>query len=339
MSSLLLLELTLGCALVSAAATGLVLLWLRRQAILDHPNDRSSHDRPVPRGAGLAVIPVILVAWTGLAALQVVPEGWRLLAVIVAAGGLAAVSWRDDRGGLPVLLRLAAQFLAIGLGLFGLPGAGNLFQGLLPAWLDLLATAVIWAWFVNLFNFMDGIDGIAGAQAVVLGLGVAAVTFVLGDQQSGGLYLGVALAAASLGFLPWNWQPARLFLGDVGSVPLGFLTGWLLLAMAGRGYWAPAVILPLYYLADATLTLANRALRLQKIWEPHREHVYQQAVQLGRSHAAVVIRVLLANLVLVMLALLAGLFPAIGMVAIIAAFVVVALLIVNLLRLPAAPGA
>ena len=339
MSRLLLLELALACALISAAATGGVLLWLRRRDILDHPNDRSSHDRPTPRGAGLAVIPVILIAWALLGLLGIVPEGLRVGGIVAATLALAAVSWRDDRGGLPVLVRLGAQFLAIGLGLFCLPGAGELFQGLLPPWLDLLATALIWVWFVNLFNFMDGIDGIAGAQAVVLGLGVAAVTFVVGDQQSGGLYLGVALAAAAAGFLPWNWQPARLFLGDVGSVPLGFLTGWLLLALAGHGYWAPAVILPLYYLVDATLTLANRALRLQRVWEAHREHVYQQAVLRGRSHAGVVIRVLAANLVLILLALLAGLWPAVAALWVIVAFAVVALLIINLLRTPEPPVA
>jgi UDP-N-acetylmuramyl pentapeptide phosphotransferase/UDP-N-acetylglucosamine-1-phosphate transferase len=337
MSSLFLLELTIACALASAAATGAVLLWLRRQDILDHPNDRSSHDRPTPRGAGLAVIPVILIAWSVLGVLGIVPEGWRILGVVVAALGLAVVSWRDDRGGLPVLLRLGAQFLAIGLGLFCLPGAGSLFQGLLPAWLDLLATALVWAWFVNLFNFMDGIDGISGTQAIVIGLGVAAVTFVAEDQQFGGLYLGIALAAAALGFLPWNWQPAKLFLGDVGSVPLGFLTGWLLLALAGRGHWAPAVILPLYYLVDATLTLANRALRLERVWEAHREHVYQQAVRLGRSHGAVVLRVFAANLVLLLIALLTALWPGLGMVGVILGFAVVALLIINLLRAPEPP--
>jgi UDP-N-acetylmuramyl pentapeptide phosphotransferase/UDP-N-acetylglucosamine-1-phosphate transferase len=334
MSFLLVLEITFGCMAVSAAATGLVLWWLRRSQILDLPNDRSSHARPVPRGGGLAVIPVIGIAWAVLAIIGLVANTWQTLGVVMGAGALAAISWRDDRAGLPVLVRLAAQMLVIGVGLFCLPGAGMIFQGFLPGWLDLLATAIIWAWFINLYNFMDGIDGITGMQTIVLGLGVAAVTFLGDDQQSGGLFLGLTLAGAAAGFLPWNWQPARLFLGDVGSVPLGFLGGWLLLGLAGRGHWAPAVIIPLYYVTDATLTLLHRGLRFEKIWQAHREHVYQQAVLLGRSHAAVVVRVLAANLVLILLAILAGLWPVVGAVAVIVAIAVVALLIIHLLRNP-----
>jgi len=108
----------------------------------------------------------------------------------------------------------------------------------------------------------------------------------------------------ALGFLAWNWAPAKLFLGDVGSIPLGYLTGWLLLGMAGEGHWAPALILPLYYLVDATLTLLRRAARFEKIWHAHREHFYQRAVQAGLDHGGVVLRILGANLALIALAVL-----------------------------------
>ena len=111
---------------------------------------------------------------------------------------------------------------------------------------------------------------------------------------------------ATLGFLPWNWSPAKIFLGDVGSVPLGYLLGWLLLMAAGQGLWAVAVILPLYYLADATLTLLKRGLRGEKVWQAHREHAYQRAVQGGLSHAAVALRVLAGNLALIWFAYLAA---------------------------------
>jgi UDP-N-acetylmuramyl pentapeptide phosphotransferase/UDP-N-acetylglucosamine-1-phosphate transferase len=336
MPVVLLLEMFAGCALASAAATGIVLWWLSRHQILDHPNERSSHDRPTPRGGGLAVIPVVALAWSALALFDLVPDPLPTLGIAAGALVLGAIGWRDDRVGLPILFRLGAQLVVIAGGLFCLPGAGTVFQGLLPVWLDLLATALVWAWFVNLYNFMDGIDGITGAQTVVLGLGVAAVTFVADDQQSGGLFLGLALAAAAIGFLPWNWQPARLFLGDVGSVPLGFLAGFLLLGLAGRGHWAPAVILPLYYLADATLTLLHRSLRFERIWRAHREHVYQQAAQLGRTHGEIVVRILAANLVLILLALVAGLWPVAGAAAVIGAIVVVVVLMINLLRNPEA---
>ena len=109
--------------------------------------------------------------------------------------------------------------------------------------------------------------------------------------------------AAGLGFLVWNWHPARIFLGDVGSVPLGYLIGWLLLLAAAKGYWAPALILPLYYLADASLTLARRVLRRAAFWEAHREHFYQRALARDGNHAAVARMVFWGDAVLVLLAL------------------------------------
>ena len=173
--------------------------------------------------------------------------------------------WRDDRSSLPVLVRLAAQFGAVAIGLVFLPGAGRVFQGLLPPALDLVVTGLLWVWFVNLFNFMDGIDGITASETVTIGLGVALIALVAasdyGVRRRVLLGLSIRAAAAALGFLAWNWHPAKLFLGDVGSIPLGFLLGWLLLGLAGTGSWAPALILPLYYLVDATLTLLYRLVR------------------------------------------------------------------------------
>jgi UDP-N-acetylmuramyl pentapeptide phosphotransferase/UDP-N-acetylglucosamine-1-phosphate transferase len=178
------------------------------------------------------------------------------------------------------------------------------FQGLLPPLADRLAAAFLWLWFLNLFNFMDGIDGISGVEAASVGLGLALVA-VLGGLAAELVALPVLLAAAALGFLAWNRPPAKLFLGDVGSVPLGYLLGWLLLSSAAAGQWAAALILPLYYLADATVTLAKRGLRGAKVWQAHREHFYQRAVQGGLSHGAVVLRVLVCNVGLVVFALLA----------------------------------
>ncbi len=214
---------------------------------------------------------------------------------------LALISLADDLRGLSALLRLAVQAGAVGVGLIGLGEAGPVFQGLLPPLADRLAAAFLWLWFLNLFNFMDGIDGISGVEAASIGLGLALVALL------GGLAAElVALLAAALGFLAWNRPPARLFLGDVGSIPLGYLLGWLLLAAAAQGQWAAALILPLYYLADATATLAKRGLRGAKVWQAHREHFYQRAVQGGLSHGAVVLRVLACNAVLVACALLAA---------------------------------
>jgi UDP-N-acetylmuramyl pentapeptide phosphotransferase/UDP-N-acetylglucosamine-1-phosphate transferase len=138
---------------------------------------------------------------------------------------------------------------------------------------------------------MDGIDGITAVETISLALGFA----LLGQfiPQS------ALLIAVSLGFLLWNWHPAKIFLGDSGSIPLGFLLGWLLLLLAGRGHWAAALILPAYYLADSTLTLLRRAVRGEKIWLAHRQHAYQRAVQAGARHDQVTLTILAANLLLI----------------------------------------
>ena len=290
----------LGALGAAWAGTGAVLRLLERRAILDHPNERSSHQTPKPRGAGLAVTAVVLVAWCAVATLAgTLALYWPVFA---AALVLAAVSWRDDLKGLGAAPRLAAQAAAVAVGMTALPADGAVFQGLLPGWLDTVLAGFLWLWFVNLFNFMDGIDGISGAEAVSIGAGLCLVALAAGWAGEASLY-ALIVAAAALGFLPWNWHPARIFLGDVGSVPLGYLIGWLLLGAAAEGLWAAALLLPLYYLADATLTLIGRIMRRERIWQAHRGHYYQRAVRRGMSHAAVVKTLLGVNLLLVACAL------------------------------------
>ncbi len=315
----------LAVFLAAWAGTRLVLGLLRRRAILDHPNERSSHAVPTPRGGGLAVAPVIIIAWA--AGLSLLPgAASSLWPLIAGAALLAAVSWADDLRSLPPHWRLAAQFLAVAAGIFALPANAPVFQGLLPGWLDTLAAAVLWVWFVNLFNFMDGIDGITGTETAFVAAGAAAITLIAGGPPFSA-YAGLTTAAAALGFLAWNWPPARIFLGDVGSVTLGFLVGWLLLDLAGRGLWAPALILPLYYLADATITLGRRLARGEKVWLAHRSHFYQLAVRRGCSHASVVRVVIAANTVLAALAVLTVLLPQSTWPALAAAVLTVAVLL------------
>ena len=287
-----------GLAVFALAAswigTGRVLAWLDRRRIVDVPNHRSSHERPTPRGGGIGLLLGALPAVGVFALVTSRPLPW--LALVAGATLLAAVSWRDDLGHVAARWRLLAQAVAVGLGLAVLEG-GPVFQGLIPAWLDPIAAGLAWIWFVNLTNFMDGIDGITGIEAVSVGLGL-----VLLDSTA---LPAAFLAAAALGFLRWNWHPASLFMGDVGSVPLGYLLGGLLLMLAKDGLWAPALILPGYYLADATWTLGRRLLDGRRVWEAHREHFYQRAVQRGWSHARVSLAVGAVNVGLIFLALAA----------------------------------
>ncbi|HEV3174453.1 MAG TPA: glycosyltransferase family 4 protein [Stellaceae bacterium] len=280
----------------SWAGTWAMIRWLTERGIFDRPGERSSHDRPVPKGAGAAVVTVLLLIWITLALTGFVPRG--ILGISALAFVLAAVSWRNDLRDMSVTLRLVVQIAAVIVALLGWPGRGLLFQGFLPAWLDQVLTAVTWVWFINVFNFMDGADGMTGVETVVIGIGVSVIGAFTGFGPEGYLLLGVTLAAVAAGFLPWNWYPARVFLGDVGSVPLGFVVGWLLLELAGHGYWAPALLLSLYYLSDASLTLFRRVIKGEPFWRAHRMHCFQRALERDGNHAAVVRLVLAGSLAL-----------------------------------------
>lgn len=287
--------------LAAVAGTRLVLAWLRHEQILDHPNERSSHSRPTPRGGGLAVTPVILAAWLALACLGAASEdAGQVWGAIAGAFILLVLSWFDDKDGLPARLRLGVHIVVVAAGLAAWPADQLFCQGWLPLWADRLAALGAWVWFVNLFNFMDGIDGISGVETASIGGGLAGLALLNGDPFGAGL--GLVMVGAALGFLVWNWHPAKIFLGDCGSVPIGYLLGWLLLSAAGRGHWAAALILPAYYLADATLTLGRRALRGEPLLQAHRQHFYQQAVRGGAGHARVAGLILGANVLLVVLA-------------------------------------
>ena len=282
-------------ALAGVITTGLVTRTLRRWAILDHPNERSSHAVPTPRGGGWGILLILVPGW---AMLGVAP------AVLAGVAGLAAISWLDDRHGLPPAPRLLAQMAAVALGLWAL-GDQPIFPTWVPWALDRAVVALCWLWFINLFNFMDGIDGLAGGEAVSVALGLAVVTGAVGPVLvTGAAGPALVLAGAAFGFLVWNWQPAKVFMGDVGSVPVGFGLGWLLLSAASSGLWLAALVLPLYFLADATITLLRRLLAGHRVWQAHRDHFYQRAVRHGRSHAQVASRVLIVNGALIGLVLI-----------------------------------
>ncbi|WP_162915181.1 glycosyl transferase [Desertibaculum subflavum] len=280
--------------------------WLERRAVLDRPNPRSSHAAPVPRGAGLVVVPVAVAAWVALnrgAGPDVVAASLALL--------LAAISWLDDLRGLGVVLRLTVQVAVVGSALALLPPDALVFQGALPLPADRAASFVLWLWFINLYNFMDGIDGLSGVATTTVGAG-AALALAIGGRGDGLVFEALVLAAVAIGFLAWNRPPARIFLGDVGSIGLGFLVGWVLLRLAIDGFWAAALLLPLYHLGDATLTLALRLARGDRVWIAGRAHFYQRgAVALG-GHAPVLGRILAAKLLLVALAAVTAAAPALA---------------------------
>ena len=258
-----------------------------KRLTLDHPNDRSSHTVPTPRGGGLGVMPVILLAW-------VLFTDYRPWTLLIGSLALMLGSWIDDRRGLPALTRLLLQSVVVAVFTVTLPI--EILPLLIVVWFALL-------WFVNLYNFMDGIDGITGVETVSLCVGITVICLISGTAPN--LVIpALIIAAAGLGFLVWNWHPAKVFLGDSGSVPLGLLTGGLLIELAFAGQWQAALILPAYYLADATITLCSRLLNGEKIWQAHRKHFYQRATRGGAGPVRVSVIVLTGNLGLTLCACL-----------------------------------
>ena len=239
-----------------------------RRLALDTPNDRSLHAQPVPRTGGLAVVAGVAVACA------LAQPG--VAVTLGAALALAAVSFADDLLGLPTLARLAAHLAAASVVLAFELGYAE------PVLFTILLLTI--AWYTNLYNFMDGSDGLAGGMAVI-GFGAYAIAAHLsGAGPFAALCASVAAAAA--GFLVFNFPPARLFMGDAGSVPLGFLAGALGVVGWSRGYWPIWFPLLVFapFVCDATLTLLRRALRRERVWQAHRDHYYQRLVRMGFGH-------------------------------------------------------
>ena len=234
------------------------------------------------------------------------PVGFGTLCAATVA--LAILGGIDDIRPLGASVRLALQVGAVAL-VVGATDPGRILPGPVPLALERCLVVLAGAWWVNLVNFMDGIDWITVAEIVPL-TGTVAVLSLAGLVPAGAGAIAAALCGALLGFAPANRPVARLFLGDVGSLPIGLLTGFLLLAVAGAGHLAAALLLALYYLADATLTLARRALRRERVWEAHRTHFYQRARDNGFSVLAIDGHVLGLNLALAALAAVTIRWPA-----------------------------
>lgn len=238
---------------------------------LDHPNERSLHERAVPRTGGIAILAGSATAFAFEVSALWLPIG--------LAAALSAISFLDDIAGLPPIARLAGHVLA------ALAFAWFLLTPVHPAVFVLLVLSV--AWMTNAYNFMDGSDGLAGGMSVI-GFGAYALAAELAGAAALAS-LAVALAAASFAFLLSNFHPARIFMGDVGSIPLGFLAGALGITGWHEGAWGPAFPILVFspFIADATLTLLRRLLRRERLWQAHREHCYQRLVLMGFGHRRV----------------------------------------------------
>jgi UDP-N-acetylmuramyl pentapeptide phosphotransferase/UDP-N-acetylglucosamine-1-phosphate transferase len=244
----------------------------------------------------VAVIAAVVASVATLVSFFGVTADSILLAVLAAAIFLGLVGAYDDLQTMPVLPRLLMQASAVGIVLATLPAEFHLVSAM-PVWAERALLLIGGLWFVNLVNFMDGLDWITVAEVVPVMAALALFGFY-GQLPSGPTLVALALCGAMIGFAPFNKPVAKLFLGDVGSLPIGLLMGWCLLQLAGSGHLVAALLLPLYYLADATLTLLKRLARGEAIWVAHRSHFYQQATNNSFSVMQVVGEVFILNIVL-----------------------------------------
>jgi Fuc2NAc and GlcNAc transferase len=291
----------LGFAIASAL-TGLVRTYAQRTQMIDSPNDRTLHHGDVPRGGGLSIVVVMLLC---LACLEYGYSNAAIAPVIAVTAVLGGLGWIDDKFGLGPFVKIGVQLLvavyAVSyVGAFNAVTVGGYeFEfGKLS-----MLLSVLWvAWMANAYNFMDGIDGIAASQTAVVAC-VMGVWFALDDNGAIALFC-YAIMASSLGFLVWNWNPARIFMGDVGSVTLGGV--FAVLAIVGNAQngvpLTAYIILFGLFLFDTIVTLIRRAVEGKVVWKPHREHFYQRATTTGLGHAFVTVCAIISTLVLAVLA-------------------------------------
>jgi len=284
--------------LASALFSGLARHYLLWRKVLDVPNARGSHAVPTPRGGGASIVVVFLLAVLWLAQKGILSGSLRSA---LTGGGLlvAAVGLLDDHFGLSARLRILIHFAAAGWALWQLDGAMTFhlnWAGWGWAWGGRLLALVGLVWTINLYNFMDGIDGIAGVEAVCAsGMG----GLLLAWSGFGGLAAAApALMGASAGFLVWNWPPAKIFMGDVGSGFLGFVFGVLAIASAGERPWLlwPWLILLSVFIVDSAVTLVRRFLGGARWYEAHCSHAYQHAARRWNSHSKVTASIAAVNM-------------------------------------------
>jgi len=299
--------------MVAFLSTVWVYRYAVRRDILDHPNERSSHQSPAPRGGGLAIV----FSYVG-AGISSVLLGWvessDFIALCIGGLAVAAVGLWDDHGHVSQWFRFSAHILAAFWAVHWIGGIlpvqfGETILDLGPIG-DILAALSI-VWLLNLYNFMDGIDGIAGVEAAIVAGGGAAILLFFGGQGQKAAWL-LLLVASVLGFIVWNWPPARIFMGDVGSGFLGYVLGVAALVTSQTGVltiWSWVILLAVF-VGDATFTLLRRMARGDRWYRAHRIHAYQILSRRWRSHLKVTLVVGIYDLIwLIPLAMAATAYP------------------------------
>jgi UDP-N-acetylmuramyl pentapeptide phosphotransferase/UDP-N-acetylglucosamine-1-phosphate transferase len=290
--------------IISLVTIKTTILFLKKTKTIDIPNERSSHIIPTPKGAGLGVIATLLIVYYTFFPLT---DFWLMSSILI----ITTISFLNDNKQVSIIIRLIIQMVLTIIVLNFWPPLKDmiLFNNIVPIWLEYILTFLLIIWVMNLFNFMDGIDGISGTQCIIIGVGVGLSLFLSQEEYKLEQILAGFMAGSSLAFLLWNWYPAKVFLGDAGSIPLGFINAILILLLCKNDLWYVAIIINNYYFFDASITLLRRIKMKKKPWKAHKEHFYQKAILNGYSHSEVCKIIGMHGILLVFLSSLATLKP------------------------------
>ena len=294
--------------LFTVISTHFLIKLLIAKRIIDHPNERSNHQKMVPRGGGLGFFIAILCAGIYLK---------MNIYLMVALAIVGTISFIDDIKNLNIIIRFAAQIIA-----------ASIFTYSLEVTLFLQIILILFlVGFMNCFNFMDGIDGISTIESIHITATIMIISYITGNEQL--FKFAMIVCAANFGFLPYNFPPAKVFMGDIGSISLGLINGALVIYLFLESHYAASLIIPLYYLMDSGITLLLRIKRGEKFWQAHSKHFYQQAVRNGKSHLEVITRIGIINILLTFLAVYSLNHPKVSLVA---AFVMICVFLKSLQR-------
>jgi UDP-N-acetylmuramyl pentapeptide phosphotransferase/UDP-N-acetylglucosamine-1-phosphate transferase len=284
--------------------------------IVDVPSARRAHARPTPRGGGVSFVIIFSVIFpifeywvSGEYSLSV-----KLLQVLLP---LSVISFLDDVSHVMIPLRLVVHAVCACFAVMWLVHPNNILHYEIPNWLDLVIGTFALITFLNVYNFLDGIDGITVSESIHLSITILLLCILRHDiipNVNNIMAIATIIFGWSMGFIFFNWQPAKIFLGDVGSISIGFVLGicLLMVASASARLFMSCVIASLYYIADGGMTILIRLVKGERIWEPHLKHFFQKAVRSGKSHRYVVMRITKCNILLMLFALNALYYPVVS---------------------------
>ena len=293
--------------LITLLGTRLTILALRQRVVPIEPASlRAGYKKPPLTGGGIAVVMALIIC------LLVADINY---CIIFSMFLLTAIALLSDLIDIPLPVRLLVQLLAVLLvvNVVPIPNFGHIFSATFPVWLNKSITIILWMWFINLFSLMDGIDGMSPMEMICIGMGMCLITVLSGSIFPDTLSsYALIVVTAGCGFLWWNWHPAKILMGEVGSIPIGFLLGYLLLLTITSGYPYAAAILPAYHVSDATLTAIRRLYKGKKLFTPYPDYYYLRALRSGRKQDAVVRYIFGINFLLIFQAVFSVIDPALS---------------------------